>query len=255
MRQRLALAAAMLGDPPILLLDEPANGLDPPRIIWMQGLLRRFAAEGRAVLVSSHLLGELAEVANRVIIIDRGRLVADVPLGQLLNGEARVVEVRCADPAAMAETMRERGAAVSVDGDLLVIEGVSSREAGEVASAVRAGPVALPFGRSAVWLTLLGCITVAVLFGVLGVAIGAIVRNQTVAIVGSLGWMVLVEPALFLASPTVFRWLPVMASFSLRRMPSGDFLPVGPATAVVIGVTAVALVAGLRLVERDDVTA
>lgn len=115
--------------------------------------------------------------------------------------------------------------------------------------------VALPFGRSAVWLTLLGCIAVAVLFGVLGVAIGAIVRNQTVAIVGSLAWMVLVEPALFQASPTLFRWLPVMASFSLRRMPSDDFLPVESAAAVVVGVIAMALAVGVRLVERDDVTA
>ncbi len=115
--------------------------------------------------------------------------------------------------------------------------------------------VALPLGRSAVWLTLLGCIAVAVLFGVLGVAIGALVRNQTVALVGALAWMVLVEPALFQASPTVFRWLPVMASFSLRNMPGDDFLPVGPAAAVVLAVIAAALAMGVRVVERDDVTA
>lgn len=119
----------------------------------------------------------------------------------------------------------------------------------------RANGVALPFGRSAVWLTILGCIAVAVAFGMLGVAIGAIARNQVVAIVASLGWMVLVEPALFQASPAVFRWLPVMASFSLRRMPSDDFLPVLPAAVVLVGFTAAALLIGLRLVERSDVAA
>ena len=119
----------------------------------------------------------------------------------------------------------------------------------------RSNGVALPLGRSAVWLTLLGCIAVAVLFGVLGVAVGALVRNQTVALVGALAWMVLIEPALFQAAPSVFRWLPVMASFSLRNMPSDDFLPVGPAAAVVLGVIAAALAVGVRVVERDDVTA
>lgn len=137
MRQRLALAGALLGDPPILILDEPVNGLDPPGIIWMRNLLRGLAAEGRAVLVSSHLLGELAEVADRVVIIDRGRLVADAPLAELLEGAGRVVELRCAEPDAMARTVRERGHAVTIDGDLLVIEGVSAREAGELASTIR----------------------------------------------------------------------------------------------------------------------
>lgn len=117
-----------------------------------------------------------------------------------------------------------------------------------------ANGVTLPLGRSAVWLTLLGCIAVAVLFGPLGVALGAIVRNQTAAVVGALGWMVLVEPALFQASPSVFRWLPTMASFSLRNMPSDDFLPVVPAAAVVLGVIGAALAAGVWFVERDDVT-
>ena len=114
--------------------------------------------------------------------------------------------------------------------------------------------LSLPLDRSAVWLTLAGCLAVAVVFGPLGVAIGAIVRNQTMAIVGALGWMVLVEPALFQAAPSVFRWLPVMASFSLRNMPGDEFLPVGPAAAVVVSVIVVSLAVGVRLVERDDVT-
>jgi ABC-2 type transport system ATP-binding protein len=85
MLQRLALAGAMLGDPPVLILDEPVNGLDPPGILWMRGVLRRLADEGRAVLVSSHLLAELATVADRVVIIDRGRLLVDEALPVLLD--------------------------------------------------------------------------------------------------------------------------------------------------------------------------
>lgn len=141
MRQRLALAAALLGDPPVLVLDEPMNGLDPPGMIWMRDLLRRLVAEGRAILISSHLLAQLAEVADRVVIIDRGRLVADASLTDLLAARSRAVEVRCAHPTALADAMRAQGAAVTVDGDLLVIEGTTAREAGETASAVGAGPV------------------------------------------------------------------------------------------------------------------
>ncbi|HEX3222148.1 MAG TPA: ATP-binding cassette domain-containing protein [Nocardioides sp.] len=77
MRQRLALAAAMLGDPPVLVLDEPANGLDPEGIIWMRRFLRRMAAEGRTVFVSSHLMSEMAQTADRVIVISHGRLLRD----------------------------------------------------------------------------------------------------------------------------------------------------------------------------------
>jgi ABC-2 type transport system permease protein len=118
----------------------------------------------------------------------------------------------------------------------------------------RANDVALPLERSAVWLTLLGCIAVAVLFGVLGVAIGATTRNQVIAIVGAMGWLVVVEPILFATSSTVFRWLPGMASISLRRQPADGLLSPGVASAVLVGVVAVALVFGTRLVERDDVT-
>jgi len=119
----------------------------------------------------------------------------------------------------------------------------------------RANDLALPLDRSAVWLTLLGCLAVSVLFGLLGVAVGGLARNQTAGIVVTLGWLVLVEPALFAASSSVFRWLPGAASFSLRRQPTDGLLSPGPATAVLVGVIAVLLAAGLRLVERDDVTA
>ncbi len=119
----------------------------------------------------------------------------------------------------------------------------------------RANDLALPLDRSAVWLTLLGCLAVSVLFGLLGVAVGGLARNQTAGIVVTLGWLVLVEPALFAASSSVFKWLPGAASFSLRRQPTDGLLAVGPAAAVLVVVIAVLLVAGLRLVERDDVTA
>jgi ABC-2 type transport system ATP-binding protein len=83
MRQRLGIAAAMLGDPPVLIMDEPFNGMDPDGIIWMRGLLRGLAAKGRAVLVSSHLLSELPDVADHVVVIGRGRVLADATIAEL----------------------------------------------------------------------------------------------------------------------------------------------------------------------------
>jgi ABC-2 type transport system ATP-binding protein len=84
MRQRLGIAAAMLGDPPVLMLDEPFNGLDPEGIVWMRGYLGRLAAEGRAVLVSSHLMSELQDAATHLVVIGRGRLVADTSVAELI---------------------------------------------------------------------------------------------------------------------------------------------------------------------------
>jgi ABC-2 type transport system ATP-binding protein len=88
MRQRLALAAALLGDPATLVLDEPANGLDPEGVHWLRGLIRAQAAQGRTVLVSSHLLAELAQTIDDVIVISRGRLVTHEPMGRLLARSA-----------------------------------------------------------------------------------------------------------------------------------------------------------------------
>ena len=91
MRQRLGLAGALLGDPELLLLDEPANGLDPAGVHWLRGFLRQFADQGRTVLVSSHVLAEVAQTVDQVLIIDRGRLIATVSLDQLAEG-ARSLE-------------------------------------------------------------------------------------------------------------------------------------------------------------------
>ena len=91
MRQRLGLAAALLGDPELLILDEPANGLDPAGVRWLRTFLRSLAAEGRAVLVSSHLLAEVAQTVDRVVIIDRGRLLAQGALDEL-TGNGRTLE-------------------------------------------------------------------------------------------------------------------------------------------------------------------
>jgi ABC-2 type transport system ATP-binding protein len=91
MRQRLGLAGALLGDPDLLVLDEPANGLDPAGVHWLRGFLRQFAANGRTVLISSHVLAEVAQTVDQVVIIDRGRLIATVQLDQLADG-ARSLE-------------------------------------------------------------------------------------------------------------------------------------------------------------------
>ena len=94
MRQRLGIAAAMLGDPPILMMDEPFNGMDPEGIIWMRKFLRSLAAEGRAILVSSHLMSELEDTADHLIVVGRGRVIADTPVAELIarasNGQVRV---------------------------------------------------------------------------------------------------------------------------------------------------------------------
>jgi ABC-2 type transport system ATP-binding protein len=113
MRQRLELARALLGDPQALILDEPANGLDPQGIAWMRGFLRWYAAQGRVVLVSSHLLAEAAQTVDRVIILAGGRLVADGPLHELLQGATTSVRVRTPDAARLVTVLEEAAASAS----------------------------------------------------------------------------------------------------------------------------------------------
>ena len=108
MRQRLGLAAALLGDPEVLILDEPANGLDPEGIRWLRAFLRGLARQGRTVLVSSHLLAEVAQTADHVVILDHGRLVTQAPLEELMAGARQVVRVRTPRPRSSASPWRPR---------------------------------------------------------------------------------------------------------------------------------------------------
>jgi ABC-2 type transport system ATP-binding protein len=136
MRQRLGLAAALLGDPAVLLLDEPANGLDPEGIHWLRGLIHRQADEGRTVLVSSHLLAEVAQTVDQVVIIARGRLVAQSTLADLTAGAATDVRVRTPQAEALRDRLAAGGAAVRLDGpDGLVVTGVTTEQVGQAAAA------------------------------------------------------------------------------------------------------------------------
>jgi ABC-2 type transport system ATP-binding protein len=136
MRQRLGLATALLGDPEVLVLDEPANGLDPEGVHWLRGLVRGLADQGRTVLVSSHLLAEVAQTVDQVVIIDKGRLVAQSTLAALTAGADRTVRVRTPDPEALRDLLVARGAMVTVDGpDRLVVGGVTTEQVGQAAAA------------------------------------------------------------------------------------------------------------------------
>jgi ABC-2 type transport system permease protein len=121
--------------------------------------------------------------------------------------------------------------------------------------AYRGEGVALPLERSAVWLTLLGVITAAGLLALLGIAIGAVVRNQVIAIVATLAWFFLLEPLVYSASLSVARWLPGLASAALARMPEDGNLSPGQAAVVLAGIVAIGLAMGIRLTEREDVSA
>jgi ABC-2 type transport system ATP-binding protein len=109
MRQRLALAVALLGDPQVLVLDEPGNGLDPEGIAWLRAFLRSFAAQGRSVLISSHLLAEVEQTADHLVVISRGRCVYQGSLAQLQDSRSARVLVRCADPARLADAIARTG--------------------------------------------------------------------------------------------------------------------------------------------------
>lgn len=126
MRQRLGIAAALLGDPPVLLLDEPVNGLDPEGIRWIRGFLRALAREGRAVLVSSHLMSELQDSADHLVVIGRGRLIADTPVAELLAAASgdRVALRTSARTDAMSLLAREGGTVAANGPDSLTVTGL-----------------------------------------------------------------------------------------------------------------------------------
>jgi len=134
MRQRLGIAGALLADPPVLMFDEPANGLDPEGIRWMRELLRGHAARGGTVLLSSHLLGEVEHTVDRLVVIGSGRVVADGTIGELLAGDG--VLVRALDPAALAADLRAAGFPVTDTADRaqLRVAGASTEQVGTVAA-------------------------------------------------------------------------------------------------------------------------
>jgi ABC-2 type transport system ATP-binding protein len=124
MTQRLGLAAALLGDPRILVLDEPANGLDPEGIRWLRDFLRALAAEGRTVLLSSHVLSEVAQTVDEIVVINHGRLIAHDTLEALSNGSGPRVRVRTRQSGQLERALLARGLDVAREGDVLVVGGV-----------------------------------------------------------------------------------------------------------------------------------
>ncbi len=131
MRQRLGIAAALLGDPPILIMDEPFNGLDPEGIVWMRTLLRSLARQGRAVLVSSHLMSELEDCADHLLVIGRGQVIADASVADMIaaaSGDR--VSLRTASPAQAMTVLARAGATVAATApDQLTIANLSSERA------------------------------------------------------------------------------------------------------------------------------
>jgi ABC-2 type transport system ATP-binding protein len=133
MGQRLGIAAALLGDPDVLLLDEPVNGLDPQGIRWVRELLRDLAAEGRTVLVSSHLMSEMEDTADHLVVLGRGRLLADLPMADLLGRNAAVL-VRSPQASLLARALERAGAAVDFEADgSLRVDGLDVAAVGDVA--------------------------------------------------------------------------------------------------------------------------
>jgi ABC-2 type transport system ATP-binding protein len=127
MRQRLGIAAALLGDPPVLMMDEPFNGMDPEGIVWMRGLLRSLATEGRAVLVSSHLMGELQDTADHLVVVGRGRVIADAGVAELLaTASGDRVTLRTTAPPEASAVLTRAGATVVTGPGTVTITGIAA---------------------------------------------------------------------------------------------------------------------------------
>jgi ABC-2 type transport system ATP-binding protein len=136
MRQRLGLAAALPGDPELLILDEAANGLDPEGVRWLRDFLHKLASEGRTVLISSHVLAEVAQTADRVLIISRGQLVLSSSLTELTARARGAVRVRSADPQRLTTALRDEARQVTTGtGHALLVQGASSERIGDIAFA------------------------------------------------------------------------------------------------------------------------
>jgi ABC-2 type transport system ATP-binding protein len=134
MKQRLGIAAALLGDPGILLFDEPVTGLDPEGILWIRTLFHSLASEGRTVFVSSHLMSEMAQTAEHLIVIGRGRLIADASLDEILTRGTSSARVRSPRSAELAELISRAGGTVRVDDDALAVTGLDAPTIGELAA-------------------------------------------------------------------------------------------------------------------------
>ncbi|WP_125774651.1 ABC transporter ATP-binding protein [Antribacter gilvus] len=139
MGQRLGIAAALLGDPRTLILDEPVNGLDPEGVLWVRNLAKYLASEGRTVFLSSHLMSEVALTADHVIVIGRGRILADAPVQDVVDGSSRrIVRVRSPQASDLAELLTKDGATVdAVEPGLLAVTGPDAASVGELAAAAR----------------------------------------------------------------------------------------------------------------------
>src|SRR3954452_4161500 len=138
MGQRLGVAAALLGDPHTLILDEPVNGLDLDGIRWIRALLRRLADEGRTVFLSSHLMSEMAVTADHVIVIGKGRLLRDQPMTAFIDAAfTETVRVRASDVGGVARLVEEAGGTTSVQGQVLSVKGLTSDEIGKLAADAR----------------------------------------------------------------------------------------------------------------------
>jgi ABC-2 type transport system ATP-binding protein len=137
MRQRLGIAAALLGDPQVLILDEPANGLDPAGIRWLRGLLRSFASQGRTVFVSSHLLTEVSEIADDVIVINEGRLVTHAPVHELVRRTVGEVRVETGQPERLRDALQTAGITVHLASHNELVATASKEVVGTIAA--RAG--------------------------------------------------------------------------------------------------------------------
>ncbi|HXW45499.1 MAG TPA: ATP-binding cassette domain-containing protein [Streptosporangiaceae bacterium] len=134
MGQRLGIAAALLGDPQILMFDEPVNGLDPEGIMWIRNLMKALAAEGRTVFVSSHLMSEMENTADHLIVIGKGRLIADCTVAQFIAANSQLsVRVRTPQPDVLTKIVATAGGTVRDDGDgVLVVSGLDSRQVGDL---------------------------------------------------------------------------------------------------------------------------
>jgi len=133
MSQRLGIAAAILGEPKYLILDEPANGLDPEGIAWMRQFLRDYASKGRGVMVSSHLLSEMSQLADNVVVIGKGKLIADTSMKKLIAGAGSSVFVRVNNTAKLETALDKAGLAYKKEGKGLAVSGAGTDEVGKLA--------------------------------------------------------------------------------------------------------------------------